>query len=134
MTRHASPVTRRHRSAAALRLAHWCAVLALIALTFLCLLWEAVLAPIRPGGSLLILKALPLLAPLFGLLRENLMAYKWTLLLALPYFAEGVVRAWSDTGSSQQLAAAEIALSLALFVACALYVRLPRPAGAAQPS
>jgi uncharacterized membrane protein len=113
-----------------LRAAHWCASLALIALIFLCLLWEAVLAPIRPGGSLLMLKALPLLAPLFGLLRENVMAYKWTLLLALPYFAEGVVRAWSDTGLSQQLAAAEIALSLALFVACALYVRLPRPQAA----
>jgi uncharacterized membrane protein len=115
-------------SATALRAAHWCAILSLIALTFLCLLWEAVLAPIRPGGSLLMLKALPLLAPLFGLLRERIIAYKWTVLLALAYFTEGVVRAWSDTGASQQLAIAEIALALALFSSCALYVRLPRSA------
>jgi uncharacterized membrane protein len=134
LTSRESRITSHAQHPAALRAAHWCAVLALIALTFLCLLWESVLAPIRPGGSLLMLKALPLLAPLFGLLRERVMAYKWTLLLALPYFAEGVVRAWSDSGSSQQLAAAEIALSLALFIACALYVRLPRPAAAGQPS
>jgi uncharacterized membrane protein len=73
------------------------------------------------------LKALPLLAPLFGVLREKVIAYKWTLLLALPYFAEGAVRAYSDSGLSQQLAVAEIGLSLLLFGACALYVRLPRP-------
>jgi uncharacterized membrane protein len=127
LTSHESRVTRHDRSAAALQLAHWCAILALIALTFLCLLWEAALAPIRPVGSVLMLKALPLLAPLFGLLRGNVMAYKWTLLLALPYFAEGIVRAWSDAGVSSQIALIEIALALALFVACACYVRLPRP-------
>jgi len=36
----------------------------LIALIFLCLAWELALAPIRPGGSSLALKALPLLLPL----------------------------------------------------------------------
>ena len=109
-------------------------MLALIALTFLCLLWESVLAPIRPGGSLLMLKALPLLAPLFGLLRENVMAYKWTLLLALAYLAEGLVRAWSDAAPSQHLAMVEILLALVLFAACAAYVRLPRSEVAASPS
>jgi uncharacterized membrane protein len=128
LTSHESPVANDRRNAAALRAAHWTAVVSLIALTFLCALWESVLAPIRPEGSLLMLKALPLLWPLFGVLRERVIAYKWTVLLALPYFAEGVVRAWSDTGSSQLLAAIEVTLSLALFVACALYVRLPRPA------
>jgi hypothetical protein len=33
----------------------------LIALLFLCLAWELWLAPLRPGGSMLALKALPLL-------------------------------------------------------------------------
>ena len=126
MTTHGSRVTNPARSANALRLAHWTAIAALIALAFLCVLWESVLAPIRPGGSFLMLKALPLLAPLFGLLREKVIAYKWTVLLTLPYFMEGVVRAWSDKGLSQVLAGGEIALSLALFTACALYVRLPR--------
>ena len=45
------------------------AIASLVALIFLCLAWELWLAPIRPGGSLLALKVLPLLVPLFGVLR-----------------------------------------------------------------
>ena len=41
----------------------------LIALIFLGLAWELWLAPLKPGGSLLALKVLPLLVPLFGVLR-----------------------------------------------------------------
>ena len=37
--------------------------------------------------------------------------------------AEGVTRAWSDTGLSQKLAFLEIALSLAFFVAAVSYAR-----------
>jgi uncharacterized membrane protein len=115
---------------ATLGLAYWTAIAALVALAVLCVLWEGVLAPIRADGSWLVLKALPLLWPLFGLLRERVITYKWTLLLALVYFTEGVVRAWSDRGLAQQLAGLEVALSLLLFAACALYVRLPRRAQA----
>jgi len=95
----------------------------LIALIFLCLLWETVLAPIRPGGSLLMLKAMPLLAPLFGLLHGKLYTYRWTCLLALPYFSEGCVRAWSDRGTSSALAIVEVILSVTLIVSAAAYVR-----------
>ena len=102
----------------------WVATLSLIGLTVLCLLWESVLAPLRPGGSLLMLKALPLLLPLFGILRGRASTCKWALLLALPYFTEGVVRAWSESALSAHLAGAEIGLAVMLFVACALYVRL----------
>ena len=102
------------------------ACVCLIALIFLCLLWEAVLAPIRPGGSLLMLKALPLLAPLFGLLHGKLYTYRWTSLLALAYFSEGIVRAWSDHGVSSALAFVEIILSLSLIVSAVAYVRLVR--------
>ncbi len=41
----------------------------LIALIFLCLAWEAWLAPLKPGGSWMTLKAAFLLIPLFGILR-----------------------------------------------------------------
>ena len=41
----------------------------LIALIFLCLAWELRWAPLKPGGSWLALKAVFLLAPLFGILR-----------------------------------------------------------------
>lgn len=95
----------------------------LVALLFLCLLWESVLSPIRPGGSLLMLKALPLLLPLFGILRGKIYTYQWAPLLVLAYFCEGVVRAWSERGPSRNLALAEITLSVAFVVVASLYVK-----------
>jgi len=103
------------------------AVASLTALIALCLAWELWLAPIRPGGSSLALKALPLLLPLFGILRGKRYTYQWAWLLGLAYFTEGVVRAWSERGASQWLAAAEIVLSLTFFVAVVLYARVSRP-------
>jgi len=102
------------------------AIASLILLIFLCVLWESVLSPIKPGGSLLTLKALPLLLPLFGILRGKVYTYQWTSLLVLAYFVEGVVRAWSDTGLGQWLAFAEILLSTILFVSCVLFARMSR--------
>jgi uncharacterized membrane protein len=96
----------------------------LIALIALCLAWEAWLAPLRPGGSALMLKVLPLLAPLFGVLRGRRYTYQWSSMLIWFYFTEGVVRAWSDKGLSAQLAWGEVALSLAFFVSASLYARL----------
>lgn len=112
-------------------IAHWTAIVSLIALIFLCLLWEAWLAPLRPGGSLLMLKALPLLIPLFGILRGKVYTYQWTALLVLAYLTEGLVRAWSDRGISQRLALLETGLALVLLASCVIYVRLSRPARAA---
>ena len=66
---------------------------ALLALIVLCVAWETVLAPIRPGGSWLLLKALPLAFPLRGVLRGNLYTYQWASMLILLYLMEGVVRA-----------------------------------------
>ncbi len=109
------------------RIAHWAAIVSLIALIFLCLLWESMLAPLRPGGSFLMFKALPLLAPLFGILRGWVPTYLWTPLLALPYFSEGVVRAWSEAGPAQPLALIEIGLAVVLFASCVWYVRSLRP-------
>lgn len=96
----------------------------LIALIALCLLWETVVAPVRPGGSAMVLKVLPLLVPLFGILRERLYTFRWTSMLALAYFAEGSVRAFAETGASRAMAAGEIVLSVVLFASCLAYVRL----------
>jgi uncharacterized membrane protein len=101
----------------------WLAVGSLVALIALCLAWELWLAPLRPGGSALAFKALPLLAPLFGMLRGRRYTFQWAWILGLAYFTEGVVRAWSEQGISRQLALAEIALSLLFFVATVLYAR-----------
>ncbi len=109
--------------------AYVAAVASLIALIFLSLAWELWLAPLRSGGSLLALKTLPLLLPLFGILRGKVYTYQWASMLILAYFAEGAVRAWSDHGLSARLALAEIVVALIFFVACILYVRATsRPA------
>lgn len=99
---------------------------ALIALIFLCVAWELWLAPLRPGGSWLVLKALPLLAPLFGVLRGRRYTYQWASMFILAYFCEGVMRAWGDRGLSQALAALEIALSLTFFASAVAYARVSR--------
>jgi uncharacterized membrane protein len=102
----------------------WISVLSLVALIALCLAWELWLAPLRAGGSALAFKALPLLLPLFGVLRGKRYTYQWAWLLGLAYFTEGVVRAWSERGTSQQLAMAEIVLSLVFFSAVVFYAHL----------
>ncbi|HEX7951771.1 MAG TPA: DUF2069 domain-containing protein [Burkholderiales bacterium] len=110
------------------RLVHPIASTSLIALIFLCVAWELWLAPIRPDGSALVLKALPLLLPLFGVLRGRRYTFQWASMLILAYFTEGVVRAWSEHGLSRGLAIAEIALSLVFFAAavgCARLNRMP---------
>lgn len=100
------------------------AVGSLLALIALCLAWELWLAPLRPGGSWLVLKALPLTIPLAGLLKNRMYTYRWLSLLIWVYFTEGVVRATSDTGLSAWLAGIEVLLCTLLFVACALHVRI----------
>lgn len=103
------------------------AAISLVALIFLCLAWELWLAPLRPGGSWLLLKALPLLAPLPGVLRSRRYTFQWSSMLILAYFTEGVVRAMSEQGVSVLLALIEIALSLVFYAAAISYARLTRP-------
>ena len=98
-----------------------------MALIILCLAWELWLAPLRPGGSTLALKAAPLTLPLYGILTGRRYTYQWSSMFVLAYFAEGVVRTWSERGAAQTLAAVEIALSVIFFVAVVAYSRLTRP-------
>jgi uncharacterized membrane protein len=102
------------------------ACLSLLALIFLCLGWELWLAPLRPGGSWLALKALPLLLPLLGILRGRRYTYQWASMLILAYFAEGAVRAFTDGGRSALLAMTETALTLVFFASAVFYARLTR--------
>jgi uncharacterized membrane protein len=99
------------------------AVASLVGLIFLCVAWELFLAPVRPGGSWLALKAAPLLVPLFGVLHGKRYTFQWTTLLIWLYFAEGIVRAYSDSGLSARLAMAETALALAYFASAVAFVR-----------
>ena len=105
----------------------WAAVASLLGLIVLSLLWERWLSPIRPGGSWLMLKAIPLLLPLRGLLYGKRYTYQWSSLLILAYLTEGLVRATSDTGTSQMLAVVEGILSSIYFVSVLMFCRDSRP-------
>jgi uncharacterized membrane protein len=98
----------------------------LIALIFLALAWELFLAPLRPGGSWLVLKALPLLAPLFGVLHAKRYTFQWSTLFIWIYAAEGATRAFTDQGMSAALAGIELVLALAYFASAVLYLRSTR--------
>jgi len=98
----------------------------LLLLFGLCLAWELWLAPLRPGGTLMALKAMPLLLAVRGIAAGRRYTYQWSSMLILAYFAEGVMRAWSERGLSQALAGGEVALSLAFFASAVAYARLTR--------
>lgn len=98
----------------------------LIALILLCLAWESVLAPLKPGSSLLMLKTAPLLLPLRGVLHGKRYTYQWACMFILIYFTEGAVRAWSDKGLSARLAILEVVFSLIFFVCAIYYAKLTR--------
>jgi uncharacterized membrane protein len=98
----------------------------LVTLVAVCLAWELWLAPLRPGGSLIALKALPLALPLRGIFAGRRYTYQWSSLLILAYFAEGVTRSVAERGAAQACAAAELALSVVFFAAAVAYARLTR--------
>jgi uncharacterized membrane protein len=100
------------------------AVGSLLGLIVLGIAWEMWIAPLRPGGSSLVLKVLPLLIPLAGLLKNRMYTYRWVSLMVWFYFTEGVVRAYSDRPPSSYCALVEVLLCLTLFAACALHVRV----------
>ena len=102
------------------------ASLSLILLIALCLAWEGFLAPLKPNGSNLILKAAPLLLPLLGVLKGRRYTYQWSSMFILIYFTEGAVRAWSDQGLSALLAFIEVLLSLTYFGCAIFYAKLTR--------
>jgi len=106
------PVTRQARNLAL------ASVLGLVATG---LVWELWLA--RTGSGTWAVKVLPLLLCVLGLWRHRLYTFRWLSLLVWLYFLEGLVRGTTEAGVSQALALLQTALSVLLFVACALYVR-----------
>jgi uncharacterized membrane protein len=106
---------------AVVRLTRAVALASVGALIALGLAWELWLAP--TGSGTLAIKVLPLVLGLAGLLRHRMYTFRWLSLLVWLYFTEGVVRATTEGGLSQALAVAEVLLCLALFSACAVYIR-----------
>lgn len=102
---------------------HLGASISLIALIALCVAWELVLAPLRPGGSWMVLKVVPLLLPLRGVLKGDNYTLQWSSMLILLYFMEGLVRATSDHGLAATLGWVEVALTVIYFFCTILYLR-----------
>jgi len=96
------------------------AVASAIALIALCIGWELVWA--RTGHGTLVLKALPLVIALPGLLKHRMYTYRWLSLAIWLYVAEGLVRI-TDRAPADWCAGVEVALGVVLFVACAAQVR-----------
>jgi len=96
-------------------------IASLLGLIVLGLAWEGMIAP--TGNRTLVLKVVPLLFPLVGLLKHRMYTHRWVSLLVWIYFTEGVVRATSDPYPSWVLAVIEVLLCLVLFAASAAHVR-----------
>ncbi|WP_050478612.1 DUF2069 domain-containing protein [Herbaspirillum rhizosphaerae] len=105
------------------RFFHLGAAISLVALIVLCVAWELALAPLRPGGSWMVLKVIPLLFPLRGVLKRDVYTMQWSSMLILLYFTEGIVRATSDrVAMSVTLGWVEVALTCIYFLCAILYL------------
>ena len=113
--------TERNRM---LRRLYFGCIVFLLALIALNLAWEAWLAP--TGRVVLILKTVPLLWPLLGILRGTRYTYQWSSMLILLYFTEGVVRAYGEQGIASYLGMAEVGLTIGFYLCAIFYARLAR--------
>ncbi|NJM32969.1 MAG: DUF2069 domain-containing protein [Limnobacter sp.] len=119
MTHSSTHALERHRT-----FFHRVACACLLGLIALCVVWELFAAPIRPGGSWLVLKVLPLLLVMPGVLKQRLRTFQVLSLLIWLYVAEGATRVYSDPNVlSNVLAGVEIALSMLLFAAVCAYAQ-----------
>ena len=107
-----------------INLTRWLAVASVLGLIVLGVAWELYLAPVKPGGSLLALKVVPLCFAIAGLLKNRMYTYRWVSLMVWLYFIEGAVRGWSDRPPGNYLGLIEVALCLLLFAACVMHIRL----------
>lgn len=93
-----------------------------VALFVLCVAWEWFIAPLRPGGSWMALKGLPLLLAIPGIWKAKNYTMQWASMLILIYMTEGLVRLF-ETGANFWMALLETALSLIGFIALLMYLK-----------
>ncbi|HQR83830.1 DUF2069 domain-containing protein [Polynucleobacter sp. es-EL-1] len=98
------------------------ATAAFVDLFILCIAWEWFISPLRPGGSWLILKAIPLLFAIPGLWRGNVYTMQWASMLVLLYVTEGLVRIL-ETGANFWMAVLETSIGTIGFVCLLMYLK-----------
>ncbi|MGD8615150.1 MAG: DUF2069 domain-containing protein [Gammaproteobacteria bacterium] len=106
------------------RLYHAVTLLGYFGILGLLVAWYGWLAPPRvfsPAAVILIL-ALPLFAPLRGLLHGRPYTVAWSLFVSLIYFIHGVVEAYAAP-DARWLALTEVALSLCWMIGGTLFIR-----------
>uniref|UniRef100_B1XUN8 Membrane protein-like protein n=1 Tax=Polynucleobacter necessarius subsp. necessarius (strain STIR1) TaxID=452638 RepID=B1XUN8_POLNS len=98
------------------------ATAAFVDLFILCVSWEWFISPLRPGGSWLILKGVPLLFAIPGLWKGKVYTMQWASMLILLYVTEGLVRIL-ETGANFWLATLETLLATVDFVCLLIYLK-----------
>ncbi len=98
------------------------ATAAFVDLFILCVSWEWFISPVRPGGSWLILKGIPLLFAIPGLWKGKVYTMQWASMLILLYITEGLVRIL-ETGANFWMAALETTLGSIAFVCLLIFLK-----------
>ena len=98
------------------------ATAAFVDLFILCVSWEWFISPLRPGGSWLILKGVPLLFAIPGLWKGKVYTMQWASMLILLYITEGLVRI-TETGANFWLALLETILATLAFICLLIYLK-----------
>jgi uncharacterized membrane protein len=98
------------------------ATAAFIDLFILCVAWEWFISPLRPGGSWLILKGVPLLFAIQGLWNGKVYTMQWASMLILLYITEGLARIL-ETGANFWMALIETTLATISFVCLLIYLK-----------
>jgi uncharacterized membrane protein len=98
------------------------ATAAFVDLFILCVCWEWFISPLRPGGSWLILKGVPLLFAIPGIWKGNVYTMQWASMLILLYITEGLVRIL-ETGLNFWMALLETILATTAFVCLLIYLK-----------
>tara|TARA_B100001094_G_C17810368_1_gene613489 strand:+ start:323 stop:697 length:375 start_codon:yes stop_codon:yes gene_type:complete len=80
------------------------------------ILWEIWLSPLRPGGSMLWAKVLPLMLAIPGLYKAKIYTFQWLSLLVWLYVCEALVRVYTTQKIEILLSVIWLTMSLTLFI------------------
>lgn len=107
-----------------LRLYHWLTLTGYLGIMVLLVAWYGWLAPpeVLPANVVIVALALPLFAPLRGMLHGRPYTVAWSLFISLIYFIHGTVEAWSSE-AARWLALLEVLLSLLWMAAGTAFIR-----------
>lgn len=102
----------------------WLSLSCYFGLLILVISWNTLLSPSQhyPTGMILLLTALPLLFPLWGMLNGKAYTHAWVSFLSMYYFFLGVGDAYSDP-QDQVYGLLMVGLSIGLFFGSMYYAR-----------